>query len=162
MSLFLTVESVADVFTRLCQLFPAPPTSDPAYKSILANRTRHLLKYIFPLQFGLSSPFRPASVVGSGFGKLRAANFTDREVDIKRLGKVKTPARLKGELEQLTTRMINLVEKCKTKPLLDRWCPTKVSWPRSIGPARGQADRGTCLVRFTTLGWTLLNAVQSS
>lgn len=60
-------------------------------------------------------------------GKPRAPNYTDREVDIKRLGKAKTPDRLKGDAQLLTAKMISLVDKCKVKVLLERWCPTKVS-----------------------------------
>ena len=114
------------MFTRLDQVFPAPPNSDPAHASVLGRRTRHLLKYIFPLQFGIASPFNPSSDSDKTFGRARPVNFTDREVDIKRLGKSKTPPRLKGDIEKLTTRMIGLVSKCKVKVLLERWCPSKV------------------------------------
>jgi hypothetical protein len=93
----------------------------------MARRTRHLLKYIFPLQFGLASAFAPAVGADGSFGKPRAVNYADREVDIKRLSNVKTPTRLKGELEQITSKMIGLVSKCKVRVLLERWCPSKVS-----------------------------------
>ena len=103
-----------------------------------AAHARHLAKYIFPRQFGLSNPFTVDLTV---FSVHRLPDYFDREQSIKvysitdsmflflrfaqALGSVKTPKRLKTVLHRLE-QLIWHHGKCGYKPLLQRLCPSKV------------------------------------
>ncbi|KAF9468017.1 hypothetical protein BDZ94DRAFT_1154632, partial [Collybia nuda] len=87
-----------------------------------AKMARHLSKYIFPRQYGLSSPFQFTSQTRGAF---KLPNYQDRESEISLKGPCKTPRRLKGILSLLES-MIWRHEKCGYKPLRDKICPSKV------------------------------------
>ena len=102
------------------------------------KNARHLSKYVFPRQYGLSNPFVATSRKKETFNLL---DYSDREVEIKvhrfsaylcmlsdpsqTKGSCKTPKRLKDTLHLLET-MIWRHGKCGYKPLRDIACPSKV------------------------------------
>ncbi|KIJ66968.1 hypothetical protein HYDPIDRAFT_85706, partial [Hydnomerulius pinastri MD-312] len=88
----------------------------------LAKDSRHLSKYIFPLQYGLSNVF---SYVANRKVTYQQPDYSDREHEINALGNCKTPKRLKDTL-QLIEKMIWRHGKCGYKPLRDKVCPSKV------------------------------------
>ncbi|GAA6042852.1 hypothetical protein JCM8097_007190 [Rhodosporidiobolus ruineniae] len=117
------------VLTRLPALFPSLSTlasAPPASKTHAEAPARHLAKYIFPRQFGLHNPFTVPKP-RSSFEVI--PDYLDREVEIKKLGAVKTPARLKPALESLT-RLAILSQRCNYRKLLDRHCPSKMTHKR--------------------------------
>lgn len=136
----LTSYEPTDVLTGLSVMFPLPTDASSAPIKFHEARARHLAKYVFPRQFGLHNVF--TSPKSSGSYEL-LPDYDDREVDIKvsssglgelisadparsqKLGKVKTPPRLKGALE-LMQRMGQLHDKYKYRKVLDRLCPSKV------------------------------------
>ncbi|KAG2047676.1 hypothetical protein BDR06DRAFT_896980, partial [Suillus hirtellus] len=97
-----------------------------------AQKARHLSKYIFPLQYGLSNVFSQPSAAKETY---KQPNFADREREIQvRLGlsrytdlfgTCKTPKRLK-EVLVLLDKMIWRHGKCHYKLLRDTVCPSKV------------------------------------
>ncbi|KAF8554611.1 hypothetical protein OG21DRAFT_1412295, partial [Imleria badia] len=116
-----------DVLNRLNPSYFKKPRVDPAtYKDAdpraLAKDARHLSKYIFPSQYGLSSVF---VLVTNQIQAYQQPDYTDREREIKVLGNCKTPKRLKDVL-QLAEKMIWRHGKCGYKPLRDKVCPSKV------------------------------------
>ncbi|KAF8071885.1 hypothetical protein FPV67DRAFT_904108 [Lyophyllum atratum] len=86
------------------------------------KHARHLSKYVFPRQYGLTSPFTEANSKRHVFG---FPDYMDREVEIKANGSCKTPKRLKDILPLLET-MTWRHGKCGYKPLRDRVCPSKL------------------------------------
>ncbi|RDB25955.1 Telomerase reverse transcriptase [Hypsizygus marmoreus] len=86
------------------------------------ERARHLAKYVFPRQYGLSSPFVDLNSKKHAF---ILPDYADRELEIKTKGSCKTPKRLKGVLPLLEA-MIWRHGKCGYKPLRDKVCPTKL------------------------------------
>ncbi|GAA5851509.1 hypothetical protein JCM8547_001116 [Rhodosporidiobolus lusitaniae] len=118
------------VLIRLPSLFPSvkfnlgPPTFiDEARTEAPA---RHLAKYIFPRQFSLHNPFT-CRKPRSSFEVI--PDYLDRELEIKKLGSVKTPPRLKPVLE-LLTKLAVLSQRCNYRKLLDRCCPSKMTHKR--------------------------------
>lgn len=87
-----------------------------------ARNVRHLSKYIFPLQYGLPNVF---GHVANRNETYRQPNFSDREYDIKLLGRCKTPKRLKDTLP-LIDKLLWRHGKCGYKPLRDKICPSKI------------------------------------
>ncbi|KAI0359808.1 hypothetical protein OH77DRAFT_1493323 [Trametes cingulata] len=87
------------------------------------EHARHLAKYVFPRQYGLSNPFVSPSHRTS---YARQPDYLDREHEIKMKGSCKTPKRLKGVLSDLE-KMIWRHHKCRYKSLLDITCPSKVT-----------------------------------
>ncbi|KDQ59313.1 hypothetical protein JAAARDRAFT_127533, partial [Jaapia argillacea MUCL 33604] len=85
--------------------------------------TRHLAKYVFPRQFGLSSPFSFDGQQKTQSYQL--PDFGDREEEIKKRGPCKTPKRVKTALE-LLEKLIWRHGKCGYKPLRDKACPSRV------------------------------------
>ncbi|KLO08925.1 hypothetical protein SCHPADRAFT_834696 [Schizopora paradoxa] len=92
---------------------------------------RHLLKYIFPLQYKLESVFHCQSGYREHFERRR---FADREAEItvcfrvlelQAKGACNTPARLKQTLF-LASKLFRNHVRCGYKPLLDKTCPSKV------------------------------------
>ncbi|KAH8117877.1 hypothetical protein DFH11DRAFT_1504114, partial [Phellopilus nigrolimitatus] len=90
-----------------------------------ALEARHLSKYLFPLQYKLDNVFfvPPESMREEQFERGRFAN---REEEIHLKGSCKTPTRLKNTLP-LLSQIFNKHKKCGYKPLLDIFCPSKVS-----------------------------------
>jgi telomerase reverse transcriptase len=112
------------VLNRLCPSYFKKPRVDAAtYKDpdprALAKDPRHLSKYIFPSQYGLSSVFMHRKQT------YQQPDYSDREQEIKVLGNCKTPKRLKDVLS-LVEKMIWRHGKCGYKPLRDKVCPSKV------------------------------------
>ncbi|KII85187.1 hypothetical protein PLICRDRAFT_116545 [Plicaturopsis crispa FD-325 SS-3] len=89
-----------------------------------AENARHLAKYVFPRQYGLSSPFCPT--IQSKRDAFKIREYSDRENEIKTKGSCKTPKRLKDVLG-LLDKIIWRHGKCAYKPLRDKTCPSKVS-----------------------------------
>ncbi|KIK45335.1 hypothetical protein CY34DRAFT_78126 [Suillus luteus UH-Slu-Lm8-n1] len=88
-----------------------------------AQKTRHLSKYIFPLQYGLSNVFSQPSAAKETY---KQPNFADREREIELFGTCKTPKRLKDVLV-LLEKMIWRHGKCGYKLLRDITCPSKLT-----------------------------------
>ncbi|KAG2124005.1 hypothetical protein DEU56DRAFT_744922, partial [Suillus clintonianus] len=88
-----------------------------------AQKARHLSKYIFPLQYGLSNVFSQQSAAKESY---KQPNFADREREIELFGTCKTPKRLKDVLV-LLEKMIWRHGKCGYKLLRDKVCPSKVN-----------------------------------
>ncbi|KAG1877989.1 hypothetical protein DFJ58DRAFT_648689 [Suillus subalutaceus] len=88
-----------------------------------ARKARHLSKYIFPLQYGLSNVFTSQLQAKEHY---KQPDFADRENEIQRLGPCKTPKRLKDVLV-LLDKMIWRHGKCRYKLLRDKVCPSKAS-----------------------------------
>ncbi|KAK0500404.1 hypothetical protein EDD18DRAFT_827251 [Armillaria luteobubalina] len=93
------------------------PDYDPRQQQ---EKARHLSKYIFPRQYGLSSAF---TFKTSKWGRPVTPTFTDRGAEIR---PSKTPKRLKETLNRLDT-LIWRHSKCKYKLLHDQVCPSKVA-----------------------------------
>ncbi|KAI9066223.1 hypothetical protein FKP32DRAFT_1610135 [Trametes sanguinea] len=87
------------------------------------EHARHLAKYVYPRQYGLSSPFDSAT--SSPWIGSRSPDFLDREQEIKSKGPCMTPKRVKGVLSTLE-KLIWRHRKCRYKSLLDLTCPSKV------------------------------------
>ncbi|KAG1744070.1 uncharacterized protein EDB91DRAFT_1050737 [Suillus paluster] len=118
-----------------------------------AQKARHLSKYIFPLQYGLSNVFSQKSAAKKMY---KQPNFANRETDIEvrgglsrhadDLGTCKTPRRLKNVLV-LLEKMIWRHGKCGYKPLRDIACPSKVNklsglWCAPVSPSLLDYDDG--------------------
>ncbi|KAG2133254.1 uncharacterized protein EDB93DRAFT_887401 [Suillus bovinus] len=88
-----------------------------------AQKARHLSKYIFPLQYGLSNVFSQPSAAKETY---KQPNFADREREIELFGTCKTPKRLKDVLV-LLEKMIWRHGKCHYKLLRDTVCPSKIT-----------------------------------
>jgi hypothetical protein len=134
--LMYLIQFMVDVLHRLASLGPVD-TAPPSVGDM--ENSRHLAKYIFPRQYGLSSPF--TSTYGSK-SILDNRGFHDRNEEIKvrlppfsivgksaylckTLGPGKTPKRLK-ELLPVIEKLIWRHGKCKYRLLLDATCPSKV------------------------------------
>lgn len=85
----------------------------------MEKNTRHLSKYIFPGQYGLSSTFQYAS------NRRVYPNYLDREDDIKANGACKTPKRIR-EILPLVDKLLWRHRKCDYKALQNIACPSKV------------------------------------
>ncbi|GJN91088.1 hypothetical protein Rhopal_004105-T1 [Rhodotorula paludigena] len=116
---------VKHVLTRLPSLFPPP--MDSANKAMLEAPARHLAKYLFPRQFGMHNVFTSPKAK-SAFEVL--PDYLDREVEIKKLGAVKTPSRLIPALP-LLSRLALLNARCKYRKVLDRAILELAAEPRT-------------------------------
>ncbi|KAH7884432.1 hypothetical protein F5I97DRAFT_1811644 [Phlebopus sp. FC_14] len=132
----LKLTCLADVLNTLNPSYYRKPRADPTVYSDpdareQAKHVRHLSKYVFPLQYGLSNVF---SYVSGTRDVQRQPDYIDREHEIKArlllhlsvVGRCKTPKRLKDILP-LLEKMIWRHGKCGYKPLRDKVCPSKVS-----------------------------------
>ncbi|KAI0955894.1 hypothetical protein AcV7_006436 [Taiwanofungus camphoratus] len=88
-----------------------------------AGHARHLAKYVFPRQYGLSNPFLVPTL--AIFQANRLPDYSDREEEIKKIGPCKTPKRLKQILEILE-KMTRRHGKCGYKASLEITCPSKI------------------------------------
>ncbi|GAA5934697.1 telomerase reverse transcriptase [Sporobolomyces koalae] len=151
-------QTVYDVLSRLDQYFVLPKTvvqtrtskprdkqskkkrktslaqtetkqADSTYRDAAA--ARHLAKYMFPYEFGLYNVFSSAGTaggVGSANGMRVRPDTEDRELEIKKLGTIKTPKRIKGkQLFENLDKLIVLYQRCNFRKLLTVKCPSKVS-----------------------------------
>ncbi|SCZ90544.1 BZ3500_MvSof-1268-A1-R1_Chr9g10875 [Microbotryum saponariae] len=125
------------ILTRLPAMFPPAAQQTKADAGQLLGGARHLAKYIFPRQFGLHNVFtypKPRLNVEV------VSDHHDREIEIKKLGTVKTPERVKPTLPMLQ-RMMLLHSRCNYRKMLDRYCPKKVTKEANLS----QAERAVLL-----------------
>ncbi|GAA5959406.1 hypothetical protein JCM21900_006848 [Sporobolomyces salmonicolor] len=114
--------SAKHVLVRLPPLFPLL-RSTPARTPVAEAPARHLAKYVFPRQFGLHNVFtspKPRSSLEV------LPDYQDREIEIKKVGSIKTPGRLKPALP-LLNRLALLHRRCNYRKLLDQKCPSKIT-----------------------------------
>ncbi|KAH9928269.1 uncharacterized protein B0H18DRAFT_874847, partial [Fomitopsis serialis] len=107
----------------------------------LEAHVRHLAKYVFPRQYGLSHPF--VENERASFQSHKSLDYLDRESEIKRAGAQKTPKRVKAALHILD-QMIWKHRKCRYKALLELVCPSKVRSsqnPFVLSPKRFRRSR---------------------
>ena len=105
------------------------------------EQTIHVMKSIFPRQFGLANVFTPAGVRIEDRDRLRHGASREDEVyrrvapqgDIKAQNgdraPTKLPKRLRGEAMELVRRMRVYHARCPYKKLLQHYCPVEVSTP---------------------------------
>ncbi|GAA5841755.1 hypothetical protein JCM5353_007420 [Sporobolomyces roseus] len=117
------------ILSRLSTTFTLQPTAalpsslkNPQEYSHLLSPARHLAKYVFPRQFGLHNVFDRDKV--NLWMRVRP-DYEDREMEIKKLGLIKTPERVKSALG-LLGRLSVLHERCNYRKLLGIKCPSKV------------------------------------
>ncbi|GAA5844734.1 hypothetical protein JCM9279_002901 [Rhodotorula babjevae] len=123
------------VLTRLSTLFPpTAPSSTRPPNGVAQAPARHLAKYLFPRQFGLHNVFT-SEKARTSFEIM--PDYLDREVEIKKLGSIKTPERLKPVVP-LLDKLATLSSRCNYRKLLNRRCPSKLPRPRS---SSSQGDR---------------------
>ncbi|EPT01423.1 hypothetical protein FOMPIDRAFT_1120664, partial [Fomitopsis schrenkii] len=96
--------------------------ADPTPKDITAH-VRHLAKYVFPRQYGLSHPFIEHE--RTTFQSHKSPDYSNREEEIKKAGSLKTPNRVKSVLHVLD-KLLWKHKKCKYKALLEVVCSSKV------------------------------------
>jgi hypothetical protein len=100
-----------------------------------AEQTVHVMKYIFPRQFGLHNVF--TSAVDTRETVQPFKDYTLREEEIARLQKPggrrpiqlksKLPKRLRGSLLQLVRKLQKRNQTCSYTELLRHYCPISVS-----------------------------------
>ena len=142
----------SDILNRLVPTIrcaeKAENASCPDEPGQLAEKTRHLSKYIFARQYGLNTPFTSTPTKGFMF-----TDYMDREVEIKvgaivtdihgiheiskAVGHCKTPKRLKDILPMLEN-LIRRHSRCGYLPLGDLSCPSKVQCPLFYGTTMNQ------------------------
>jgi telomerase reverse transcriptase len=110
------------------------------------SKTAHLLKYIFPRQFGLHNVFTYALDTKNSAQPFKG--YTLREQEIKTANKKSKqrslPKRLRGECETLTSHLHTRHERCAYSALLQYYCPDP--WSQDIS-----ADTGSHgIMRFAT------------
>ncbi|KZP22725.1 hypothetical protein FIBSPDRAFT_910389 [Athelia psychrophila] len=120
---------MADILNRIYPSYLRKPKVNPVQyvdpdPKVQAEHARHLAKYVFPRQYGLSSVFH-VSAPQSKFVAVPIPHFSDREKEIKAKGSVKTPKRLKETLS-LLEKLIWRHGKCAYKALRDKSCSSKV------------------------------------
>lgn len=97
-----------------------------------ALKARHILRYIFPRQHGLSHPFKLTSLGDTYEYK----NYMDREDEIERAIRLSknanTPKRLKN-IVPIIDQMVWRHLKCPYKLFFDKFCPSKVENEVNLG-----------------------------
>jgi telomerase reverse transcriptase len=92
-----------------------------------ADDTFHVMKHIFPRQFGLTNVF--ASPKGQQSGSFKAPDFTYREEEVSTAAKgarTRVPRRLRGAPNALVSRFRKRHARCSYTQLLRYHCPTGV------------------------------------
>ncbi|SPO40058.1 uncharacterized protein PSFLO_05540 [Pseudozyma flocculosa] len=105
---------------RAPSCYPGDPKPDQTFA---AKRARHVLKYIFPRQFGLDNVFTTPK--DSRVTSQPLNDYTTRETELRSRGPAKTPNRLRQALP-LVALMIRRHDKLDYKKLLDRCCPSRL------------------------------------
>ncbi|GAQ05707.1 hypothetical protein ALT_3028 [Aspergillus lentulus] len=123
------------------------------------SETVHILKYIFPRQYGLHNVF--TSVTDSRETVLPFKDYFSRETEItqideqkrkrrQRIGPgfknhfekhndlVEVPKRLRGKAVELVQQLQNRNRRCPYVKLLDYYCPTEDVGPWKLGPTNSQ------------------------
>ncbi|KAG5221222.1 telomerase reverse transcriptase [Salix suchowensis] len=138
-----SVRHASDVLNRIDPSYFRKPKASPETwvdpdPRTQAEDARYLSKYIFPRQYGLSSPFM---IKRQQYERYSVPDYADREQEIQvpnlpfdslihlpihlqSQGACKTPKRLKESLKILQ-RMVWKHGKCGYKPLRDKFCPSK-------------------------------------
>jgi telomerase reverse transcriptase len=98
------------------------------------KHTSHVLKYIFPRQFGLHNAF--SSVVDRRETVQPFQDYTLREQEITTLEENKynghpipVPKRLKGNIMNMVAKLQQLQKDCPYHALIKHYCPVFVSLP---------------------------------
>lgn len=113
------------------------------------EQTVHVMKYIFPRQFGLNNVFTLPE--DSPVGVEPFKNYAFREDEICRLnhkkrerqprqadagnepnGQPKLPKRLRGQVVELVRKLRVRQRRCPYKALLKHYCPSKVRSPNLV------------------------------
>ncbi|KAG2412542.1 hypothetical protein HFD88_010099 [Aspergillus terreus] len=104
--------------------------------------TLHVLKYIFPRQFGLHNVF--TSVPNSRETSLPVKDYFSREEEIanaaKQRGSNKIPKRLRGGIIELVQHLQNRHKHCSYGELLRYYCAPKSDGPWKFGPVVSQPE----------------------
>ncbi|KAF2842800.1 hypothetical protein M501DRAFT_28796 [Patellaria atrata CBS 101060] len=109
------------------------------------NQTVHVMKYIFPRQFGLHNVFTSTVDFKESAHIFKDYTLREQEIavlqqrrDIKRAEKEKTdmcqqkiPKRLRGMTVELVTKLRKLHQRCSYAAILQYYCPISVSSTRS-------------------------------
>ncbi|CAD6892531.1 unnamed protein product [Tilletia caries] len=101
---------------------PSHPVKVAAQRQ-LALRVRHILKYMFPRQFGLHNVF--TSVVDRNLTTQAFPDYTMREAEIRLRGRCKTPKRVMT-VRGLVKTMLRRIDAFDFKRTLDRCCPSRI------------------------------------
>ncbi|RMZ38088.1 telomerase reverse transcriptase [Aspergillus flavus] len=111
----------------------------PSSDSLL--QTVHVMKHIFPRQFGLHNVF--TCLPDTRTSTLPVKDYSSREEEIaqseKRSGSTKIPKRLRGRALQLVQQLQNRHERCSYRELLRYYCPPQRTGPWKLGPADPQS-----------------------
>ncbi|KAE8225352.1 hypothetical protein CF319_g1893 [Tilletia indica] len=89
----------------------------------LGLRVRHILKYMFPRQYGLHNVF--TSVVDRNLTTQAFPDYTMREAEIRLRGRCKTPKRVMT-VRGLVKTMLRRIDNFDFKRTLDRCCPSRI------------------------------------
>ncbi|EXJ64832.1 hypothetical protein A1O7_01170 [Cladophialophora yegresii CBS 114405] len=101
----------------------------------------HLLKYIFPRQFGLHNVFRSKARANETTQKYRDYTFREQEITSQRKRSPSwTPRRLRGETIRLVRKIQRNHKACSYSQLLRHYCPLVSS--QSQGQPAQPADAG--------------------
>lgn len=105
-----------------------------------AESNAHVMKYIFPRQFGLHNVF--TSKVSLNDTSHGFKDYTLRELELKTAKKTakqrSLPKRLRGECETLVQHLRTRHKRCAYSALLQHYCPD--SWVQNGGPDAGSSD----------------------
>jgi telomerase reverse transcriptase len=103
--------------------------------------TIHILRYIFPRQFGLHNvftskvdrretamPFKDYTLREKEIHQSMCRSLEDKATDVKEIDKwkLRIPKRLRGTIVALTDRLRTLNHRCAYTELLRHYCPIKV------------------------------------
>jgi telomerase reverse transcriptase len=110
------------------------------------NKNAHLLKYIFPRQFGLHNVFTYAIDMKNSAQPFK--DYTLREQEIKSASmkskQRSLPKRLRGECETLVSHLRTRHERCAYSALLQYYCPNQWSQDSSVD------NEGHGIMQFVT------------
>ncbi|KAL1981064.1 hypothetical protein VTN96DRAFT_3129 [Rasamsonia emersonii] len=98
----------------------------------------HVMKYIFPRQFGLHNVF--TSAVDSRETTQPFKDYTLREDEIARRESTKLPKRLRGKALALVQQLQKRHQRCSYTELLRHYCPIEEIGPARLGPEPSQTE----------------------
>ncbi|KKK16462.1 hypothetical protein AOCH_006621 [Aspergillus ochraceoroseus] len=125
------------------------------------RQTEHVLKYVFPRQFGLHNVFTSDL---NGWDSALFKNYSSREEEIAKQEQmkrarylrrasrtttglvecdapIKIPKRLRGTAVELVRQLQNRNKRCSYGRLLNYYCPTEDSGPWTFGPGSAQSTQ---------------------
>ena len=91
------------------------------------EQTIHVMKHIFPRQFGLRNVFATKGRLLDGNDIITSTHYCEGGGE----NNLKIPKRLRGQAMELTRKMRLLHFRCPYKELLQHYCPAEVSLPHS-------------------------------